>query len=112
MRVFIFTMALVAALTSVSPVAHAVDAVPKFDIARNCKAEAADASGTGESVASCTQDEERARQKLAEQWDQFATEDKSVCIRATSIDGTPSYVELQICLEMATDNKARLKIIR
>jgi len=109
MRDFISALALAAALMVFSPIARAADVVPKFDIPRNCKAETADASGVGESVASCTQDEERARQKLAEQWDQFAKEDKSVCIRATSLDGTPSCVELQTCLEMATDNRARLK---
>lgn len=32
----------------------------------------------------------------------------AACIRETSLDGTPSYVELQTCLEIASDNKARL----
>jgi hypothetical protein len=34
--------------------ACAADVVPKFDIAQNCKAETADASGIGESISSCT----------------------------------------------------------
>jgi hypothetical protein len=28
-------------------------------------------------------------------------EDRTVCIREAGLDGTPSYVELQTCLEMA-----------
>lgn len=112
MRIFIITLALAAALLNAPQIVRAADAVPKFDIARNCKAETADASGVGESISSCTEDEERARQELAGRWDQFGREDKVTCIRATSLDGTPSYVELQTCLEMAADNRTRLKGIR
>jgi hypothetical protein len=109
MRLFISALALVAALAATSHIAGAADAFPKFDIAKNCKAETADASGTGESWSSCSRDEEQAQQQLIQRWDQFAREDRTMCIRATSVDGTPSYVELKICLEMATDNKKRLK---
>ena len=31
--------------------------------------------------------------------------DKASCVRETSMDGTPSYVELLTCLEMARDVK-------
>ena len=48
----------------------------------------------------CSKDEEEARDELANQWNQFAREDKTACIRETSADGTPSYVELETCLEM------------
>ena len=109
MKQHIFLLALAAALTSAPQIARAADAVPKFDIARNCKAEVADGAGTGETLASCTKDEEQARNELADQWGQFAREDKTVCIREASADGTPSYVELQTCIEMTTDNRARFK---
>ncbi len=109
MRIFMLTLALAAVLSSAPPVARAADAVPKFDTARNCKAETADTSGIGESLASCVRDEEQARKELADQWDQFAKENKVACIRSTSLDGTPSYVELETCLEMTPDNGARPK---
>lgn len=108
MRPVILVLAIAVPLLSLAPVAFAADAVSKFDIAKNCKAEVADAGGVGETLASCTKDEEDARHQLIERWDQFAKEDKSVCINETSLDGTPSYVELQTCLEIAADNKARL----
>jgi hypothetical protein len=100
-------LVIAACLLIATPAAFAADAVPKFDIAKNCKAEVADAGGVGETLASCMNDEDNARHQLTERWAQFAKEDKSVCIGETSMDGTPSYVELQTCLEMATDNKAR-----
>jgi len=106
MRTIIFTAALVAALFIPLSARAADSGVPKFDIAKNCKAEVAGGSGIGETVESCTHDEEQARQQLVPQWDQFSRDDKSTCIRETSMDGSPSYVELQTCLEIANDNKA------
>ena len=38
MRPIIFVVAVAAALLTIAPVAFAVDAVPKFDIAKNYKA--------------------------------------------------------------------------
>jgi hypothetical protein len=82
---------------------HAADAVPKFDIARICKAETADTVGIGETLASCMKAEEQARTQLAGQWSKFAARDRAACTSESSLDGTPSYVELQTCLEMAAD---------
>jgi hypothetical protein len=106
-RIFLLTLAV--ALTSAPQIARAADAVPKFDVVRNCKAEVADGAGTGETLASCTKDEEQARQELAEHWSEFAREEKTTCVRETNGDGTPSYVELQTCLEMTSDSRARFK---
>jgi hypothetical protein len=87
---------------------RAADAVPKFDIARNCKAEvAAGASGIGETVASCTADEEHSRDALVPLWSGLSQADKTACLRETTADGSPSYVELQTCLEMAVQSKPR-----
>jgi hypothetical protein len=107
MRALLVALALTA--TTISYEARAADAVPNFDIARQCKDEAADASGIGESLASCISDEEQSKTNLGSEWQGFARQDKATCIRATTLDGTPSYVELETCLEMATDNRARLK---
>ena len=109
MRTSIFIAALVAALSTIPLTARAADSVPKFDVAKNCKAEVAENSGIGETLESCTHDEEQARQELIPQWDHFSREDKTTCIRETGLDGTPSYVELETCLEIASDNKPRIK---
>ena len=58
-------------------------------------------SGDGTSPTDAQMDEEKqARQKLTSEWGQYSQAAKSSCIKETNI-GTPSYVELQTCLEMA-----------
>lgn len=86
------------ALLPLTPVA---DHVPKFDIARECRSE----GGSAAMQASCAGDEAQARDQLEPLWDQSATADRAVCVRETSTDGSPSYVELLTCLEMARDAK-------
>ncbi|RZN35542.1 hypothetical protein [Bradyrhizobium sp. Leo121] len=107
MRKFIIFAALGAAASiAASHDVRAADAVPKFDIAKICKAETAETVGIGETLASCTKAEEQARTQVAGQWSKFTAKDKAACISESSIDGTPSYVELQTCLEMAADAHA------
>ena len=108
MRRSIFIAALAAAISSIPLAARAADPFPKFDIAKNCKAEVAENSGIGETLESCTRDEQQAKQELQPQWDHYKREDKTVCVREAGLDGSPSYVELQTCLEIA-DEKPRLK---
>ena len=108
MRTTIFIAALAAAISSIASAASAADPFPKFDIAKNCKAEVAENSGIGETLESCTRDEQQAMQELMPQWDHYRREDKNVCMRETGLDGSPSYVELQTCLEIA-DEKPRAK---
>lgn len=103
-RLFFVVAVVIAVGVSVAArVSRAADAVPKFNIDRNCKAELSDSSGIGETMASCVADEEPARDELAPEWGRFLSADKAACIREVSIDGTPSYVELQVCLENAAD---------
>jgi hypothetical protein len=87
------------------PLIPVADNVPKFDIARECRSE----GGSKPVVEKCTGDEAEARDQLQTQWIQFAASDKAVCIKETSVDGSPSYVELLTCLEMARDVKKKTK---
>jgi hypothetical protein len=77
------------------------DSVPKFDMARECRAE----GGSTATLDACTTDEAAARNKLQPLWSQSSAAEKTSCLGETSMDGTPSYVELQICLDMARDAK-------
>jgi hypothetical protein len=105
---FLLTAIVVAVGISVAAqISRAADAVPKFNTARHCQAELSDSSGTGETMASCVADEQRARDELAPEWNRFSSADKATCIGEVSIDGTPSYVELQTCLENAADVRAK-----
>ncbi len=90
------------AYLSLTPIA---DNVPTFDIVRECKSE----SDTAAAQERCAGDEAQARDQLLPLWDQSSAADKAVCVKETSMDGTPSYVELLTCLEMARDVKKSSK---
>ena len=85
-------------LTSLQPIPIA-DAVPKFDIARECR----DEGGSPDTQKQCAEDETQARNQLQTEWTQFAPGARTQCIQETSIDGTPSYVVFLTCLEMERD---------
>jgi hypothetical protein len=55
--------------------------------------------------AQCLRDEATARTALQTQWMQFPDGDRVNCADTAKI-GTPSYVELLTCLEMARDARA------
>jgi hypothetical protein len=106
MRVLMLTSALIAGISNTPLRSYAADAVPDFDISANCRTESPDSAGTGETLNKCINDERRAKQQVTQEWSGFALNDKTTCIKETNIDGTPSYVELQTCLEMAHDSRA------
>jgi hypothetical protein len=87
-------------LTSLHPTPIA-DAVPKFEIARECQFE----GGLKEDLYRCVTDETQAREKLQTEWKQFTPSEKSICNQEAGEDGISSYVELQVCLEMERDVK-------
>src|SRR5579863_6089131 len=90
-----------------SPSLAATDNVPKFDIDRSCRSELSGGSSTGETMASCRADEQRSRDELIPRWSVFSQADKKLCIQESQIDGTPSYVELETCLEMTPSGRTR-----
>jgi hypothetical protein len=81
------------------------DEVPRFNIDANCAAEAAASAGIAlsQSVGTCTQDEQNARDRLVKQWAQFRPSDRASCAALASEGDAHSYVELLTCLEMAND---------
>lgn len=78
------------------------DGMPKFDIARSCKLDVAASAGLSvdQSLKSCINDEQKAKQQLGRQWSKFPAPSRASCISQESIGGTPSYVSLQTCLQM------------
>jgi hypothetical protein len=87
------------------PAVAVADEVPKFDIAQECQSE----GGSKATLDRFAQDEGQARDQLQPEWSGFSAADKSQCIKETSLDGSPSYVELLTCLEMARDAKKSSK---
>jgi hypothetical protein len=82
-------------LVAVSPVAVS-NTVPKFDIAKECRYE-------GGGFDRCSKDEATALEQLKSEWTRFVGADKSTCMGSATIDGSASYVELLICLQMASE---------
>ena len=101
MRAFLLITSLIAALTNGPDLASAADTVPKFDIAKECRSE----GGSKAVQEKCAEDEATARDQVQPVWVQSSAADKANCVKATSADGSPSYVELLTCLEMARDAK-------
>ena len=81
--------------------------VPKFDIARGCRLDSTQAfdlsAGLNETVKRCVADEQQALTQLQTQWSQFRESDEAQCIGETNIGGTPSYVDLLTCLQLAKE---------
>lgn len=76
------------------------DGVPAFDVSPGCRAAA---SVMPASFDACMKDEQDARAELTTQWERFETSDRANCTQDETVGGTPSYVELLSCLQMARD---------
>jgi hypothetical protein len=74
------------------------DEIPYLDATSTCRAKTAQIQA---SVQFCIQDEQRAHDRLVQEWAQFATVDKADCSRKMESSGSSGYVELLTCLELA-----------
>ena len=77
--------------------------VPSFKVELGCQL-VSSGSHKLTTFDSCMEDEKSARDALAKNWEAFVASDRRVCLAETASDGTPSYVELLECLNMARDN--------
>ena len=80
----------------------AVADVPAFDVAPGCRAAVTVMPGSFEA---CMRDEQTARAQLAATWDRNAGPQRDTCVQTENTGGSPSYVELLTCLQMAQDAK-------
>jgi hypothetical protein len=78
------------------------DRLPKFDIARSCRLDAAAAAGLSldQTIKRCISDEQVAQQQLGGQWSTFPVPSKASCTSQEGVGGTPSYVSLLTCLQL------------
>ncbi|MBV8746431.1 MAG: hypothetical protein JO134_15450 [Xanthobacteraceae bacterium] len=88
---------------------NVADAVPKYDIARTCRAAVAmtGGGGQGRTVENCVNGEEAARKDLEKHWATAPTAERTQCMGSGAVGGSHSYVELSVCLEMMRDSRAR-----
>jgi hypothetical protein len=82
--------------------AAATDAIPRFDIERQCQQAIGTAGGAAD-VAACVRDGRAARQRIIGQWAQFSARDRSYCTELTTMTGSGTYVELLRCLELVRE---------
>ena len=93
----LFTLAFGSQLVTVA------EGVSAFDIAPSCRAAVAVMPGSFEA---CMKDKQDARVQLAAQWETFIASDRATCTQNETTGGSPSYVELITCLQMARDARA------
>jgi hypothetical protein len=92
-------------------VINVADTVPRYDVRPTCRA-AVDliAGGAGgRTVENCLAGEEGARKELEKDWSKFPTAERSQCVATMGKGGSPSYVELAVCLDMMRDSRTHLE---
>lgn len=94
--------ALLPMLLITSHIVLAADTVPKLDFEPSCRAAVSTAVASRDENA-CKRDEETARAKLEQVWTQYTASQRAHCMQLTTLGGSPSYVEVLTCLEMAKD---------
>jgi hypothetical protein len=97
--------ALLPVILTASHVMLVADRVPKLNIEPSCRAATSSAVSANRTEEACKQDEQRARGKLEEQWASFEPAQKARCTSLSHRGGSPSYVELLTCLELAQSAK-------
>lgn len=87
------------------------EGLPSLNAEPSCRA-AADSAAMGSiggenvrDLKSCMRDENEARDQLGKEWTQFSPTEQERCTSETRMGGSPSYVELLVCLEMMRDVK-------
>jgi hypothetical protein len=93
--------------TSLGLIVQVADTMPRFDVRPTCRAAVTLAGGgsEGRTVESCMAGEEEARKNLEKDWAKAPSTEHTQCIGTVKVGGSPSYVELLICLEMMRDSR-------
>ncbi len=80
------------------------DKIPQYDVKSTCRAAVDFTSGeAGRTVAMCLAGEESAHKEITKEWATIPISDRRHCIDTVGVGGSPSYIELLICLQMARD---------
>ena len=103
-------IALLSMLLGGQLVIHVADTVPDYKVEESCKGSAAasNAEGISESqtLQSCMNDENQAKQQLMPIWTTYSPALRTQCEGEATSGGLPSYVDLLVCLQIAKDTSA------
>ena len=87
-----------------------VSTVPNFKVEEGCKgmvqANKSEDLVDSESFKSCMADEAQARQQLTTIWPTFSASLRERCEGEATVGGPPSYVDLLVCLQIASPTNA------
>jgi hypothetical protein len=81
----------------------AADEVPRLDYEATCRGAQPLTAEDRRPFQNCINDQTQARSQLERQWDSFPASAKSRCTQEATLGGSPSYVELLTCLQIAKD---------
>ncbi len=79
-----------------------VDHIPHLNYAPTCRNQT---DPSAENIKQCMVNETVARDMMTQDWSQFTHRDKANCAWETSLDKSPSYINLYTCLEMEARNR-------
>lgn len=86
--------------------AYAQAGPPDLDVAATCKSAGSISVGTQEeSRDGCLRSEREARDEVKRRWSEFSPEAKTQCGKQAELGGSPGYVEMVTCLELASGSK-------
>jgi hypothetical protein len=90
------------------------DQVPTFNIEPSCKgAAAATAQMAGaQSFSACMAEENEARHQLVSTWQSFSAAHRTRCSAEASGQGLASYVELLVCLQIASGGNMQPTLLK
>lgn len=90
------------ALVLMAAPARADDGIPDFDIAKTCQSAAQASVSDNASQEGCLRSERAAHDEIKRRWGEFAAPAKRQCEKQFEAGGSPSYVEMVTCLELAS----------
>jgi hypothetical protein len=92
-------------------VINVADTAPRYDVRPTCRAAVDMVAGGqgGRTVENCLAGEERERKELERDWSKFPSAERSQCVATMAKGGSPSYVELAVCLDMMRDSRKHLE---
>jgi hypothetical protein len=79
-----------------------VDRIPHLNYAPTCRNQT---DPSAENIKQCMVNETVARDMMTQDWSQFTHRDRANCAWETSLDKSPSYINLYTCLEMEARNR-------
>jgi hypothetical protein len=92
-------------------VVSVADTVPRYDVRPTCRAAVDMIAGGagGRTVENFLAGEEGARKELEKDWSRVPIAERTQCVATMTKGGSPSYVELAVCLDMMRDSRSHLE---